>query len=272
MTTDELPLIELFTRLRQAGLPLGMNEYQLVLQALQSGFGLPNREALAQLCCTLWIKSAEDKLLFNYHFEEVMAEEVTRVIDEDKAILATVKLSPVNLKAELPKYPIIALWQNISLPTRLALGATLVMVTGIALWSVIPKKECPYFTSQPKEFVGEDKKYHYEIKVCKTNPTDKVEIKAIQKHPLLKFQDRYDGTAILTGSNQAIDYSIVSLWDIQGKQLTNFGNLNNIRDISFSPDGQRLLTKLDDETARLWDIQGKQLTNFGNLNNIRGIS
>ncbi|MHC5854505.1 hypothetical protein [Nostoc sp.] len=42
---------------------------------------------------------------------------------------------------------------------------------------------------------------------------------------------------------------------IQGKQLTDFGNLKNIRDISFSPDGQQLLvTKLDDNTARLWDF------------------
>ncbi|MEH2419835.1 MAG: hypothetical protein V7K48_02475, partial [Nostoc sp.] len=31
------------------------------------------------------------------------------------------------------------------------------------------------------------------------------------------------------------------------------------------------VTKLDDGTARLWDIQGKQLTNFGNLNNISDI-
>ena len=80
MQADELPLLELFTRLRQAGLPLGMNEYHLVLQALQSGFGIPDRQALARLCCTLWVKSAEDKLLFDYHFEEVMAKDEEKLV------------------------------------------------------------------------------------------------------------------------------------------------------------------------------------------------
>ncbi|MEH2397326.1 hypothetical protein [Nostoc sp.] len=32
---EELPLLELFTRLREAGLLLGIDEYRLVLKALQ---------------------------------------------------------------------------------------------------------------------------------------------------------------------------------------------------------------------------------------------
>ena len=67
---DELPLIELFTRLREAGLPLGINEYQLALQSLQAGFGIQDRESLAKLCRTLWIKSPEENRLFNHHFEQ----------------------------------------------------------------------------------------------------------------------------------------------------------------------------------------------------------
>ncbi|MFN6563857.1 MAG: hypothetical protein RMY28_029230 [Nostoc sp. ChiSLP01] len=39
MDVNDLPLLELFTKLRQAGLPLGIEEYQLVLQAMQAGFG-----------------------------------------------------------------------------------------------------------------------------------------------------------------------------------------------------------------------------------------
>src|SRR5579883_685578 len=69
---DELPLLELFTRLREAGLPLGMNEYQLVLRSLQGGYGIQNREALAKLCRTLWIKSPEEERLFNHHFEQII--------------------------------------------------------------------------------------------------------------------------------------------------------------------------------------------------------
>ncbi|MCY7276542.1 MAG: hypothetical protein LH702_23110, partial [Phormidesmis sp. CAN_BIN44] len=69
---DELPLLELFTRLREAGLPLGINEYQLVLRSLQAGFGVRDREALAKLCRTLWIKSPEEERLFNHHFEQII--------------------------------------------------------------------------------------------------------------------------------------------------------------------------------------------------------
>lgn len=69
---DNLPLLELFTRLRQVGFPLGISEYQAVLQALQGGFGVGNRADLARLCCSLWVKSAEEEQIFNYHFEQLV--------------------------------------------------------------------------------------------------------------------------------------------------------------------------------------------------------
>jgi uncharacterized protein len=74
MMTYGPPLFELFTRLRQAGLPLGIDEYQLLVQALQAGFGLPDRVALVRLCKTLWIKSIDEERIFDYHFEQVMAK------------------------------------------------------------------------------------------------------------------------------------------------------------------------------------------------------
>jgi uncharacterized protein with von Willebrand factor type A (vWA) domain len=72
---NDLPLLDLFTRLREAGLPLGMEEYQLVLRAIESGFGLQDRAALARLCRTLWVKSADERGIFDYHFEQVMGSE-----------------------------------------------------------------------------------------------------------------------------------------------------------------------------------------------------
>ncbi|MBD2773592.1 hypothetical protein [Iningainema tapete] len=69
---EELPLLDLFTQLREAGLPLGIDEYRLVLRALQQGFGTTDQEALADLCRTLWVKSKDDEHLFNYHFEQVI--------------------------------------------------------------------------------------------------------------------------------------------------------------------------------------------------------
>lgn len=72
---NDLPLLDLFTRLREAGLPLGMEEYQLVLRAIKSGFGLQDRAALARLCRTLWVKSADERRIFDYHFEQVIGSE-----------------------------------------------------------------------------------------------------------------------------------------------------------------------------------------------------
>jgi len=69
---DELPLLQLFTQLREVGVPLGVKDYQSALQALQAGYGLTNRAALARLCRTLWIRSAEEERLFDYHFEQII--------------------------------------------------------------------------------------------------------------------------------------------------------------------------------------------------------
>jgi uncharacterized protein len=72
VTEYTLPLFELFTRLRQADVPLGIDEYTLLLRALQAGFGGETREELAQLCQMLWVKSDEDERLFRHHFKEVI--------------------------------------------------------------------------------------------------------------------------------------------------------------------------------------------------------
>ncbi len=162
---------------------------------------------------------------------------------EDEARLVTAhELSPIPYESALPKNYLISWWRGISLSIGLALGGTLVLVTGIALWSVRPK--CPYFTSKPVEIVKKGEEYRYEIKACKANLGDRLEIKALQKHPWLEFQDNQDGIAILRGTNKGLNYIIVSSWDLQSnQQKTNiFGNFGNIEDISFSPDGQLLAT------------------------------
>ncbi|MDJ0676826.1 MAG: Calx-beta domain-containing protein [Calothrix sp. MO_167.B42] len=72
---NEPALLELFNRLREAGLPLGLGEYHLLLQALQGGFGTSSRNALAQLCCTLWIKSEDEKQIFQEYFDQLIPEQ-----------------------------------------------------------------------------------------------------------------------------------------------------------------------------------------------------
>ncbi len=72
MNVEELPLFELYTRLREKGLPLGLNEYAQLVKALQAGFGLPDQKALSRLCCALWVKNEEEEDIFNYQFAEVI--------------------------------------------------------------------------------------------------------------------------------------------------------------------------------------------------------
>jgi uncharacterized protein with von Willebrand factor type A (vWA) domain len=81
VTMKDMPLLDLFTRLREAGLPLGIDEYQLALRALQAGFGIPDQAALGRLCRTLWVKSPGEVHLFNYHFRQVMS--ISTIISPD---------------------------------------------------------------------------------------------------------------------------------------------------------------------------------------------
>ena len=74
MIVNDPALLELFNRLREAGLPLGLEEYYLLLQALDAGFGNDDRNALAQLCCTLWVKSEEEQLIFQEYFDQLIPE------------------------------------------------------------------------------------------------------------------------------------------------------------------------------------------------------
>jgi len=88
---NDLPLLELFTRLRDAGLPLGIDEYQLVLRALQGGFGMSDQAALKRLCRTLWVKSPEGGQIFEHHFEQVMGSEAVLPTPEKFALPSGVR-------------------------------------------------------------------------------------------------------------------------------------------------------------------------------------
>lgn len=62
------PFLELYQRLRENGLLLGIEEYKLFVKALQMGYGFPDRAALERLCKTLWVKSIEDEQIFDRYF------------------------------------------------------------------------------------------------------------------------------------------------------------------------------------------------------------
>ncbi len=207
MTVDQkFPVLELFNRLQEAGLPLGLDEYQLVLRALQSGFGIEDREALARLCGTVWVKSNEEKLLFDYHFEQVMEEyekdlraweELTSLEEASKQLQEEASENSDNDEKPVPRRGGLALY--------LALGGTIVVVAGIGLWYFSPQIfQCrPSFTSRPsEERVKKGKEYRYEIKAkaCSGDDPSKLEITAKKKPPWLTLTDRKNGTATLSGT------------------------------------------------------------------------
>jgi hypothetical protein len=80
VSKDDLPLYELFTRLRGAGFLLGASDYNLLLELLLSDCDTSNRALLTvltdpssikNLCQTLWVKTASQRLLFEEIFAEV---------------------------------------------------------------------------------------------------------------------------------------------------------------------------------------------------------
>jgi len=74
VTVSGLPLLDLFNRLREADLPLGIEEYELMPRALGAGFGFEGVDSLKRLCSLLWIKSADEQVVFNHVFEEFLQE------------------------------------------------------------------------------------------------------------------------------------------------------------------------------------------------------
>lgn len=91
---EELPLIDLFTNLREAGLPLGIGEYQLMVKALQGGFGTANEDELKRLCQQLWVKSPQEIRLFDFHFQQVISKKATP--QKQSEVKSKVETSEVN--------------------------------------------------------------------------------------------------------------------------------------------------------------------------------
>jgi uncharacterized protein len=65
-------LFQVFERLRQKGVPLGVGDYLVAIEAIQAGFGLEDFDSLKELCRLLWAKSLEDQELFNIAFDELV--------------------------------------------------------------------------------------------------------------------------------------------------------------------------------------------------------
>jgi uncharacterized protein len=95
MNLDQLPLLDIFNSLRQRhGLPLGVEEYLVVVRSLEAGFGVSDRQELEQLCCMLWAKSEEENRLIRRLFGEMWKQIESLPVNSD---FSTQENSPTSL-------------------------------------------------------------------------------------------------------------------------------------------------------------------------------
>ncbi|MBD2292873.1 hypothetical protein H6G06_05095 [Anabaena sphaerica FACHB-251] len=101
MNNQKLPLFDLFLHLRDTGdFPLTIDQYNLLLAALNKGFGLSSREQLKTLCQMLWVKSkpnSETVKNFIKYFDDYFYQLDTK----NQEIVETQKSEPQ--KSEFPK-------------------------------------------------------------------------------------------------------------------------------------------------------------------------
>ena len=69
-TIDKLPLAMLFYQLKKHGLQLGVDDYELVLRAIQSGYCGENLQDIKKLCTTLWVKTEHDAHVLDSLFHD----------------------------------------------------------------------------------------------------------------------------------------------------------------------------------------------------------
>lgn len=102
MTQQTPPLFNLFMVMREeAGLPLTIDQYDLLLTALKGGFGVASREDLKQICRLLWVKSKS--LLQEKQFEQCFDGYFQKYDRESKVVKEKpAPTSKDNVKREEP--------------------------------------------------------------------------------------------------------------------------------------------------------------------------
>jgi uncharacterized protein with von Willebrand factor type A (vWA) domain len=84
-------LQEVFEALRQAGLQLTLDQYALLRQAVQTGYGLGGWDDLKQICRLLWVKPSQnyDSEIFNQAFEAYVQQQRNAPLTTAQASEAT---------------------------------------------------------------------------------------------------------------------------------------------------------------------------------------
>lgn len=68
-----------------------------------------------------------------------------------------------------------------------------------------------------------------------------------------------NGTRIASGSDDGQGYYGVKIWDARGNRIAVLtGHLQRVEDISWSPDGKKLVSGADDRTVKIWDVEKEE--------------
>ncbi|MDZ8027637.1 MAG: hypothetical protein RMX97_23480 [Nostoc sp. DedQUE11] len=198
MDASNLPLLELFTKLQDAGLPLGIDEYKLLLKSLQGGFGISDKAALKRLCQTLWVKSEEEKRLFDYHFEKIILNENNYFnSDSSSPIVSESENSPnPSYKRWLIK---IRLLVNLIIRRRFLILVIIVTIFIGQYFLFLLVNLPPKFVSQPVREAKLGELYVYNIEAKDLNVNDVLTITHLEKPSWLNLTDNGNGKAVLQG-------------------------------------------------------------------------
>lgn len=269
----EIPLLELFTQLRKAGLPLGLAEYQLALKSLQAGFGIRDRTALARLCRTLWVKSAEEQALFDYHFDKVMAAEAAAFIAKEKAAEAEqARLAHVENRAEY--------WRSQLKRYRYGLIAGGLLIAGAIAglsWRTLRSQQaalaCPEFVTTAEPSVRSQEPYLYSPKVrtCAGTTDSDLTFEVMKKPDWLETQQPDDGPLTLSGIAPFIEDGIVNLHSLPDGKTVRLDTQTLNAPVAMSIDGAYIGTLTSTGKVRIWNPQGAKLTEVDAGENIQGI-
>ena len=119
---NELPLIDLFWHLRDAGLPLTIAQYDLAVRALQQaiegGLDISNRAAVARVYRAVWVKSRREKFVFERCFDDFEAK-----LDRDAAEVD--RILPIENKTTQTQTPEKAIPETPDIPENLEPSPTL---------------------------------------------------------------------------------------------------------------------------------------------------
>ncbi len=96
-------LLPLFNKLRKEDIPVGISEYLIAIKTIHSKIGLKDIERIKRFLSLLWIKSAEDQIIFDNEFEDIVKPELEKRLQEaNESIFSEQKKVP-DLDTKFPE-------------------------------------------------------------------------------------------------------------------------------------------------------------------------